>query len=274
MFDKEAIQQLQKAQAITAADEAVQVWATAALPSDFTVHDLERYMLVRRRSRGTMLTTSTAAFAEYIKSHRDDGATVFIDTANFGATAVLNLGTPREPGHADDLAVLQFKPTAAYAALREHANGRGHSQRTIAEFLEDWLDHVTAMSDEGEIPVRQAIAAVRSINIDAARQIGSEQQSLSATRSALETVRASSKHTLPDLIYFRCQPSDELSERLFVLRLGVTTDDDTPRISLRISREDAIHEEIGQELAGIIREAVAAADDALPVLLGKYEAKR
>ena len=47
---------------------------------------------------------------------------------------------------------------------------------------------------------------------------------------------------------------------------------DKARELLPRGREDAAR--IGQELAGIIREAVATADEALPVLLGKYEAKR
>ena len=86
MFDKDAIQLLAQAESISAAATAVDgavgskfSAGTVALPSDFTVHDLEKKLQMRRRARGVMTTSSVAPFAEYVGVHKEPGAAVFVD---------------------------------------------------------------------------------------------------------------------------------------------------------------------------------------------------
>ena len=274
MFDKEAIEALQTGAAIEQARYAMGAAFGAGqlvgLPDDFTVHDLEKYMHLRRRARGTMTTQSITDFAAYTTNHGDDGTTVFVNPEDMRATAVLNLGTPTEPGHADNRAKLDPKSTAAYRALLAMASGAGQSQLKVAEFLEDWAPLIKCFNDAGPIAASQAIAAIRKITIESLRKLESEEQSLSASRSAFEQVSATSKDPIPTTIYFECQPYADLAERLFVLRLGVLTGGDKPMVNLRIIKHEGHLEEMARELAGEI--TMAFGDTEIPVLLGSYTA--
>lgn len=269
MFDQAAIKELTKAHAITAAETAVtgQVETLVALPDDFNLHDLENYLVARRRARGTMQTSIVADFAQYATTHKEEGAAVFVDADDMTAVAVLNLGTPDDPGHADNRAKLQVKKTAAYSALKQHANGMSQKQATIAEFLEDWTEHITCFNDDGNVSTPKAIAAVRKLTIESMRKLESSEQSLSASKSAFESIQATSADPLPTVIYFRCVPYVGLSERQFVLRLGVQTGGDKPTIILRIVKAELHAEEMANELADLTRQSL---NNAMPVLIGEY----
>lgn len=273
MFDKETLIALQEAQAIRDAGIALQnsegTKNLAALPSDYKLHDLEPYLPGRRRARGNMATAQLTSFALYVIEHAEAGATVFVDQKTMSATAVLNLGEAAKPGHADNKAQLAPERTAAYTSLLQHANGAGHSQKAIAEWMEDWAENISAFAADGtQIKTTQAVAAVRKITIDAMRKVESAEQSLSASKSAFESVQASSTETLPALLFFVCHPYADLDERTFGLRLGVLTGDDKPKVNLRISKFEEHAEQMATELAELITAAFDG--DSVPVLLGTY----
>lgn len=255
----EAITKSQEVYAVsTAIHEAIEVGAAAVgLHEDITVRDLENYRSTRRRPRGTMTTRFIAPFAAYVRTHAADGATVFVNPDNMTATAVLDLGTLSAPGHADHQAKLQPKMTAAYNALTLITAG-ARSQQDVAEFLEDWASHVDCFNADGEIKPHLAIAAVRKITIEAMRKVESEEQRLSATRSAFESVQASSKDPLPTTIQFFCLPYADLKPRTFVLRLGVLTGETKPKLVLRIQKAEEHNEEIANELVECIENQVEA----------------
>ncbi len=257
--------------AITAAAAAVSCAladgsGVTALPEDFKVRDLENYLPFRRRPRGTMATRIIAAFAEYAMAHAGDGATVFVDPADMTATAVLDLGSVESPGHADNKAKLTPNKTADYAALLQITAGP-RSQQDVAEFLEDWAGQVLCFNGADEIKAPLAIAAVRKITIESAQRVESEEQSLSATRSAFESIKASSQDPLPTTIYFACQPYADLAERTFVLRLSILTGEKTPKLVLRVQKLDTHAEEMANELVERITDAIGPE---LPVLVGSY----
>ena len=181
MFDATAIEKLAEAQAITAATAAATEGldtGLAALPDGYTIHDLENMQATRRRARGVMGTSVIADFATYVLQHKEEGATVFVNPDEMTATAVLNLGKPDGPGHADNIAKLGLKRTAAYAALRNIATGAGHKQATMAEFFEDWPGELHFFNEEGAIAAPKAIAAIRKVTIEALRKVECSEQSL------------------------------------------------------------------------------------------------
>lgn len=274
MIDKEAIVALQAGAAIEQASNAMGAamkdGQVIGLPEDFTVLDLEKYRFLRRRARGTMTTQSITDFSAYTANHGGDGTTVFVNPEDMRATAVLNLGTPTAPGHADNRAKLDPKSTAAYRALLTMATGAGQAQLKVAEFLEDWAPLIKCFNDAGPIAAPQAIAAIRKLTIESLRKLESEEQSLSASRSAFEQVSATSKAPIPTTIYFECQPYADLAARLFVLRLGVLTGGDKPTVNLRIIKHEEHLEEMARELADKITQAFG--DTEIPVLLGSYTA--
>jgi len=273
MFDKEAIQELSKAQAITAACAQVAALKTngaaVALPNEFQVHDLEKLLPNRRRARGTMETASIDDFAAYVAQHQEPGTTVFVSHKAMVANAVLNLGSPADPGHADNRAQFVPRATAAYTALLQVAGGQGLEQRRVAEFMEDWAHLINCYHENDEITTPQAIAAVRNITIESARNVEASAAQLSASKSSFESVKASSKHTLPTHIYFKCAPYQDFFERAFVMRLGIITSD-KPAVTLRIVNREQHDEDMAAELKNKVR---AATTGPVVVLVGDYSAK-
>lgn len=275
MFDKDTLTALQESQAIQSAAACIANSALAkdivALPSDYKVHDLEQFLPERRRARGVMSTNSLAAFAGYTKQHAEPGASVFVDQDAMAATSVLNLGSPAEPGHADNRAKLSLKKTAAYSALLNVATGQGHKQVTVAEFLEDWPDEVSCFNEAGPITNTKAIAAVRRLTIESMRKLESSEQSLSATRSAFESVQATSADPIPTTVVFKCVPYAELAERLFSIRLSIQTGGTNPTISLRVIKAEEHAEQMAEELAVMIENEFENGEiEPIPVMLGTY----
>jgi uncharacterized protein YfdQ (DUF2303 family) len=269
MIDKDAIEALQQSEAITAANANLSASFVTALPENFRLHDLEKHQTIRRRAIGVMKTNALTDFATYVEVHAEIGATVFVNAAAMSATAVLNLGVPEEPGQADNLAVLEARRTAAFQAMLAVSGGQSHSQQTIAEFLEDWPSMVSCFNDEGVISPPKAIAAVRKVSIEAMRKMENTEKQHAASRSAFESVQATSTEPLPTLIYFETVPYHGLASRLFVLRLGIRTGGDKPTITLRVQNLEQHEEEMANELAELVRSTVKTT----AVLLGTYQSK-
>lgn len=275
MINKDTIEALSKAEAITNAGSAISDGmahrqGAVALPNDFTLHDLEKFLPNRRRQRGEMTTSAIGDFVAYTSKNAESGATVFIDQENMKACAVLNLGTTDKPGHADNKAMLESRSTAAYGALRNIAK-QAAGQSAIAEFMEDWMPNIVCLHEGTEIQTAKAIAAVRSITIDTARKLEVEEKQLGASKSAFESIQASSKETLPTEIRFKCVPYKELQDRTFVMRPSILTTGDRIALSLRIIKIEEHEEQMAAELADIIRAGIK--QDDISVLLGKYVAK-
>lgn len=275
MFDRSTIEALQEASAIANAAQAIGEAISAepglvALPATYQMHDLERVLPLRRRPRGVMSTSSLVDFGAYVTAHASPGATVFVKPISMAATAVLNLGSPEAPGHADDVAELCAESTAAYTALTKIANGAPFGQRAVAEFLEDWAPNIACANDDGPINPAQAIAAVRRVTIEGMRRLETTTSALSESRSAFEQVTASSSGTpFPTRIEFRCTPYHGLEERTFSIRVGVRADEKSPGITMRIVTPEQHAEEMAEELAAIVRSKVT-----IPVLIGAYSASR
>ena len=275
MFTAESVQAINEAEATrnafsALAQAATETNALAAIPDHFNLHDLEKYLPTRRRARGNMNTTFIAPFAKYVVAHGEPGATVFVDPTSLKASAVLNLGTPAAPGHADNRAGLVPTKTAAYAALISICNN-GRTQKEIAEFLEDWTDQIQTFTDAGPVHPKHAIAAIRKLSIESSRKAESSVQQLSASASMLESVTATSADPIPTGIVFTTKPYADLQERTFSLRLSVSTANDKfPTITLRIIKEAEHQEAMANELGALIEEAIAASNPDIPVLIGTY----
>ena len=275
MFTAEAIQEISRAQAITAASAAVGSAAlganghdAVALPEQFKLHDLEQYLPTRRRLRGSMTTPVLADFAAYTIDNKEAGATVFVNPDAMKAVAVLNLGTPASPGHGDNRAVLAPPKTATFAALLAIASGSQRRQTDVAEYLEDWAPLIRCENEAGEdIAVKHAAAAVRKITIEGTRRQESSEQQLSAARSTFEQVKATGTDHLPVLIDVTCEPYLGLAARTFRLRLGIVTGD-KPALVLRIVKREQHDEDVAQEMAQLVRGALTGSD--VPVLVGSY----
>jgi uncharacterized protein YfdQ (DUF2303 family) len=128
---------------------------------------------------------------------------------------------------------------------------------------------VSCFNEDGTIPNPKAIAAVRKVTIESMRKMENTEKQHAASRSAFESIQATSTEPLPTLIYFQTVPYHGLQSRLFVLRLGVRTGNDKPAITLRIQNMEQHEEDMANELADHVRKTVTN----VPVLLGVYQSK-
>lgn len=288
MLDKPAIQELQKAEAITAATKALTEalapdfgYGSIALPDDFTLHDLEKLRPLRRRARGIMATSSVESFAAYVLQHKEPGATVFVSAATMHATAVLNLGTPTQPTHADNLAQLEAKRTAAFAALLGMHNAGRVSQTTAAEFMEDWASSIGCFDHLGEtaeaIPLRQAIASIRRLTIDFAKSTDSQVSYLASSLTTMERInaKATGDSKIPTMLAFTCEPFAGFSSRQLQARISIGTSGpgekaERPQIRLQIVNFERHVEEMAAEFVDIVKKALAS-DTGVPVMAGVYK---
>lgn len=276
MITTEAIEALQKAEAIECASAALSnvhlTHSSLALPADFTVHDLEKFMPVRRRMRGTHATWCLDAFAEYVRQHNDDGM-VFVGD-NLSATAVLNLGNNEHPGHTDHRAELTLKIQQPYAALLDLAKRGAVSQREFAEFLEDWHTHITLQSNGNEMALNTGIAAVRKLTVAQSKKAEHTTQALSQSRSTFEQIEATSDNPLPTLMVFTCQPYHPLQTYSMAGRISVLTQGaDTVALKLNLICHDEKRDQMAAELADLVREKLATsnAELAVPVIKGTFK---
>jgi uncharacterized protein YfdQ (DUF2303 family) len=260
MFDHKALETL-NAQAVAAANVRIEHGGStlAVTPASCTLTNLEPYQLSRDRFRGNLNTHSLKAFAAYVERHiggeDDKGASGFVDQDAMRATVIFNLGTPDDAGHGDDRATLTLKPTAAYKALAEVV-GRSLSQQQLAEFLEDWAPHITAIN------------VVRRMQIKATSELNSEVGDMSNRRSAMEEIEARSLETLPTTFVFSTKPYDPLSVADITLRLSVITGDKAPVLKLRWVGQEAQQEAFAEEFQQVLEGEIGGL---LPLTIGTYQ---
>jgi len=244
-----------------------------AVPNDIGITDLESKLPNRRRARGLMQTSTFDAFKGYVEAHREDGACIFVSENDMTASAVLNLGTPEAPGHADQRANLKLIPTVAFNVLVTFTSallhGRPKTQVEVAEFMEDWTDYFAFKSESGVyLSPASVIASIRRITIESAKKVETSAQQLSASQSTFDSIKATGAgDALPTGITFTCEPYRGLESRTFDLRLSVIAGDKAPGFHLRMVTPERHTEEMANEFKDRVNGLFAGA---MPVLVGEY----
>jgi uncharacterized protein YfdQ (DUF2303 family) len=230
-----------------------------ALPADVKIHNLEHLQAFRSRFRGTLFTHSLRDFADYTISRNGAEAQGFVNQDDMSCKVFFNLGDEITPGHADDVAVLKLKPTAAYKALQEIA-GKKLSQRDLAEWIEDWHLSLAASKEGGSnMPISAAVASVRNITIEARSSATSSEHNFGAARSAMDSIEAASTESRIEALHFSLIPYEGLAVRIFTLKLSILTGDDKPTLKLRWASEEQQVEEIAQEFKSTLAKEVGGA---------------
>lgn len=240
-----------------------------AVPNGVNLENVEYSLAGRTRFRGKLATDSIPDFVTYVKQRK--GGHGFIDTAKLGATVFFNLGDAEKPGHADHTARLTLQATPAYLAML-NAGGKAFSQRDALDFIEDWAHIIGAhnVSDDGAfspIPLARAIAAIRKVKIKAEstseQTVGNFQQ----TNSVLESVLASSDEGLPDVLSFKTEPYLGLPERIFHLRVSVSTTGREPSLRFRVIALEQEQDEIAKQFKSLLLGEVG---DAASMTIGTF----
>lgn len=281
MFDKSAIEKLQEAQQIVAAEKVINSQMleghnqVAALPESFRLVDLEKYQPCRYRLRGSMSTESISNFAQYAALHNAQGANCFINAEQMSAQLIFNMGTKESAGHCDHTANVKLEKTAAYISLL-NITDKKLSQKEVAEFIEDWRDFITCFGEEDEdgnrpsIKLPRALHTIRSITIEAKAINSSEDRTFGATKSSMESIDVSKENLPPSILVFSCQPYVDLAVRDFTLRLGVITTGQ-PALTLRIARKEQHNEEMAEEFKQAIGLSLQNLNPSIPTIIGTFK---
>ncbi|MFK0090846.1 DUF2303 family protein [Pseudomonas sp. NPDC090755] len=269
-LSKEALQLIVD-QALVAAGKSLDTnTPTVLVPDSSTVLDLERYQSHRSRFRGTYSTHSLADYTAYVVERAAPAARGFIDQDNMSCIVLFNLGTPDEPGHADDRAMLRLKASAAFAAVQAVC-GQSLAQKSMSDWIEDWNQHLSATDENGaSMSIAKAIAAVRTITVKASSESDHAVGETRASRSTMDQIEASSKETLPAWLDFKVIPFEGLGEQVIRLRVSVITSGSQPVLKLRWIGEEAQREAIAQEFKMVLEEKVGTS---AMLSLGTFDAK-
>lgn len=272
MMDKSAIQQIQLAQALDAAQEALEGQHLAkpvvALPCEMKLHDLEEFAAFKTAFTGRFATSSLNDFAHYTLTNNEAGSQCFVSDGKLAASVIFDLGDAKAAGHCRHKAELEMQRTAEYRALLQ-INGDSLSQRGFAEFMEDWADFITPLDCEGEVVhITKAIGAVRRVTIEAHASSEHDVQDFRSSRSALESVEAKTDNGLPAELLFQCRPSVDLPEFNFYVRVSLLTGGSAPKFTLRVKRYEKLVEEIQDAFKALVVEKL---EGKLPVFLGNFQ---
>lgn len=267
---KEALQHIADQALAAAGKELPTNSPTVLVPDSTTVIDLERFQLLRSRFRGTYSTHSLADFGAYVVERSTPDARGFIDQDAMSCIVLFNIGTPDEPGHADDRAVLRLKASAAFAAVQAVC-GQSLAQKAMSDWIEDWNQHLSATDENGaSMSIAKAIAAVRTITVKASSESDHAVGETRASRSTMDAIEASSKETLPAWLDFKVIPFEGLGEQVIRLRVSVITGGSQPVLKLRWIGEEAQREAIAQEFKAVLDTKVGTA---AKLSLGIFESK-
>lgn len=267
MLNKEALQHI-GSQAILAAGIKETHTPVAVLPEAVSIKSLEKFQKLRSRFRGLLTTSSLRDFCEHVKSHAIEGNTQgFVDKDGMRCDVIFNLGSIAEPGHGDHKSVLKLKETTAFSALITAAKKGRFTQKELAEFMEDWHEFISAKAGDEEMPTAVAIAAVRNITIKAASESSHKEGNFAASRSAMDSIEASSQDKLPTELHFKAAPYEDLDEREFKLRLSVLTGEEKPVLSIRWVSEGQQREDIAREFKDVLADKIGGA---APLTIGTF----
>ncbi|MDG9891239.1 DUF2303 family protein [Pseudomonas juntendi] len=269
-LSKEALELIQENAVAAARITLPALGEVAVVPQNFNVVDLERYQAGRNRFRGTYATHSLADYSAYVVERSVPSARGFIDQDNMSCIVLFNIGTAEEPGHADDLAVLRLKASAAFAAVQAVC-GQSLVQKAMSDWIEDWNQHLSATDENGQtMSIAKAIAAVRTITVKASSESDHAVGETRASRSTMDQIEASSKETLPAWLDFRVIPFEGLGEQVIRLRVSVITGGSQPVLKLRWIGEEAQREDIAQEFKSVLHSKVSTA---AKLCLGTFDIK-
>jgi uncharacterized protein YfdQ (DUF2303 family) len=267
---------------------------TVVLP-DGTIIDCEPYAPHRARPRGQFSTHSIGAFAAFL-GETGIRVPVCIDVSDLTAKAFIDHGQlsavvegSAAQRHCKLTAILRAKATAPWVALRNVAAPPSEKaqrkparfgQQELAEFLVDWrtycrgawhLDDVPADAMNPPLTTSGAISAIRSVKVKAEGERTDTVSALAREAAAKESLRIEGDATasFPSIFRFVLSPFIGFRYREIDVRLNVYVQKgEPPEFSLSIIGYDALVEDLGDEFAALIREAIPA--NRADILLGHY----
>lgn len=259
-MDHTAIKEIQDTAVALAANKEISETTNVpavVISKDHHVVGLEHLMDSPSRFRAEFVTRHLPSFVTYCNDVTISRALCLVNPNTMIAEVIFDLGSTAYPGHGEHKALLDLQETADYTAFLSIAGMDSMGQRTIAEFIEDYSDNITAYGDyqqSEEQHLGKVISTIRDVEITASSTRKSTEQDFSAARSLLEQIDAKGADgSFPALLKFSCQPYAELPWHDFYFRLRVRTGDG---LSFRLARlrpeqdQETVAQQFVAELSG------------------------
>lgn len=264
-MDRGAIEQIQDTADISGLMKQIECANTksalAILPNSFRVENLDQFMPNKAFYEMRFKTSDFDAFVFYCAESGGGGqASCFVHDQLMTAKTIFDLGSTVTPGHQKHTAELTLKRTAAFSSLQTVLGMSPLSQRAIADWIEDWADMIE-VRDSHEIAMSglSASKSLRDLTIETAASINSVVGDFSESMSAMEKIEAGARHQTPGTILFSCVPYVGISEKTFILRLGIRTGGDKPKIVVRLVKGEEMNEQITAEFTDRIIDEISSA---------------
>lgn len=232
----------------------------ALVPANMTVTDLEHLLPAPTRKRCTVRTNSLSDFLAYCAHSLRGGYTafdhgnpyVFVEEApNIQALAVLDFGTPAEPGWGLHRALWTPTDSPPMQALRRLL-GKALTQEALTDYIDDWGDFLAFERADGTpVPTAAARGAIADMTAETVRAMRSKTGDFERERSALEKLTVSP--TVPARMVLTCAPWAGFAARPLQVRISASESSST--IALRLAlvawglHEAALLEELHARLA-------------------------
>ncbi len=230
------------------------------VPEGANLESLEQFEDQPYRMRARFRTERITDFCRYVQEQAvQEGGAVFIHPRGKGAQAVIDYGSHDAPLWGNHRASLAPKHTAEYDSLLK-AVSEPLTQRDITDWLEDWQSIITPYREGETLPVSQAIANLRRVDIKASLESQHQEDDWSSTKSSMEQIEAKSgKRKLPEGFRLEGKVFPDTESRDIDVRISLLTGDNKPRFRLRIVGREALEESIAREVEERVREGLGEA---------------
>lgn len=255
---------------------------------DEKVEKIDHLLLHRQRYRGAYSTRLAEGFVAYTKGMLGAQAPrVFVDDAKMQAVAFMNAGDVLQAGHCDHTATCTLRETALFTSLKL-INGRKHTQKDLAEYLEDWHAYWMAPDTGNSNPIRQqtaenpypdysgtslprAIQAIRSMKKVENAELTSKVVAMGGTLTGMAATQVTSEFAFPEMLVAHGQLYPDLPAQFVGVRLSVIWTDDEPKIVPRI----VALEQLTEKLAALFVQRLTAdlAGTNAIVMIGAFDPK-
>jgi len=264
MMDASSIEKIQESAAVLDANAVLNDKKTVSphiiVPKSMQIESLESMMPHASHYKLHYRTTSIKDYISYCKASAEANTTCFIDDGECESETVFDLGSNEVPGHKYHKARLSLNKTAAFKALL-NINGYTLNQREASDFLENWIDEITAYNSS-EQTMHNSIAAksLREISIEALAEQSSNVGDFSESASAFEKIEAKNQDQIVAAFKFTCTPYLDFQDRNFYFKVRILTSSDKPKIVFNLMQLEKHQEEISNEFKEIIEDGLFETD--------------
>jgi uncharacterized protein YfdQ (DUF2303 family) len=127
-----------------------------------------------RRTSGTYQLATVGSFVDYVKDHRTEQLTVWVDEKSRRVTAVFNDARPDAPAWRDHRAVLTLQITDEWAHWTNR-DGNLVDQETFAEHIEDGIGEITEPEAATMLEIAQSFHATTNASFRSAHRLADGQ---------------------------------------------------------------------------------------------------